>query len=247
MKRLAAVLIISFYAVAARPQPPTLPFAGGETLDFSLAWLSISGGSARMTIGSDPADTSRLRITSIARSTSSFARIFKVRDEIVSTVSRDRFSTLHYEKHLNERGHTKNELTDVDPATGIATRKGKSIHVPTPVFDPLSLIYHLRTLDLTVGRTQRFTVLADGKVYTLEANVIRRETLKSDAGTFSCVVVEPKMAGGDIFRDEEGQLLIWYSDEARHLPVRIESKVKVGTITANLRGVTAGVSDPEPR
>ena len=45
------------------------------------------------------------------------------------------------------------------------------------------------------------------------------------------------MKGVGIFREEDSDLTIWYSDDARHLPVRIRSDVKIGTITASLKQV----------
>ena len=53
------------------------------------------------------------------------------------------------------------------------------------------------------------------------------------------------MLAGGLFRDE-GDLTIWYSDDPRHVPVQIQTDLKVGAITATLRSVHTGVSDPEP-
>ncbi len=225
-------------------------FVRGETLDFELTWLLVTGGGFRMTIGPLPNDPMHFRITSIAKSSSSFSFIFKVRDAMSSIVNRDDFSTIRYDKHLNERGRRKDDTTIIDERRKIATRRRpnhdtEEIIVPKPVFDPLSLVYHLRALDLRPGTVQRFTVFADGKVYTLEADVDRTETIGTPAGTFKTVVVEPKMLAGGLFR-EEGSLTIWYTDDARHIPVRIRSDLKVGSITANLQAIRSGAANPEP-
>jgi hypothetical protein len=246
----AAAVLSGPTAREARAATPDI-FLAGETLDFELTWVALSGGSLRMTIGPLPGDPTHLRITSVAKSNSSFAFLIKLRDEIVSIVNRDDFSTLRYEKHLNERGKRKDEITIVDERRKIAVRrrpnrKTEEIIVPKPVFDPLSLVYHIRSLPLEPGRVQRFTVLADGKVYTLDAKITKREKVDTPAGSFNTVVVEPKMLAGGLFRGE-GDLTIWYSDDARHVPVRIKSDVKVGAITATLRAIHTGVSDPEPR
>jgi hypothetical protein len=225
-------------------------FVKGETLDFELTWVLLTGGGLRMTIGPVPNDPAHFRITSIAKSSSSFAFIFKVRDAMTSIVNRDDFSTIRFEKHLNERGRRKDESTLIDERRTIAMRRRpnhdtEEIIVPKPVFDPLSLVYHLRSLELRPGTVHRFTVFADGKVYTLEANVPRTETIGTPAGTFKTVVVEPKMLAGGLFRDE-GTLTIWYTNDAQHIPVRIRSDLKVGSITANLKAVRGGVTDLEP-
>ena len=241
MKRAAALLVLTFLSSATALGRPLLGpteylasmFSGGENLNFSLSWLRMTGGTARMTIM--PQGTNQLRITSIAESNSLFAKLYPVRDEIESIVTADTFSTLRFEKKLNERNKKKQELTVIDSERGVAVRKGKEIPVPSPILDPLSTIYYLRTLDLTPGKKHFFTLLADGKVYTVQADVLYKETIGSGAGNFRTVVVEPKMRKGGIFRDENNRLVIWFTDDDRRIPVRIRSYLSVGTITATLQ------------
>jgi hypothetical protein len=218
-------------------------FTKGETLDYNLTWLKVTGGTARMTIG--PGADDRYRITSVARSSPRFSRFFRVHDELESHVSQDDFSMLRYVKRLDEDGDTIEEVTTV--ADGVATRtrkKVKRVPVPRPVFDPISVIYYLRTVDLAPGKAYELTLIADGKVYTVHARVVRREILQTPAGKFSTVMVEPEMTSGGVPRAE--RLFIWYSDDDRRLPVRIRTEVKVGAITATLRGITNGVTSTDP-
>jgi hypothetical protein len=224
-------------------------YAGGETLDYSLTWLYLTGGALRMTIGGDPSNQYRYRITSYAATTT---RIYKVRDEIVSLVARDDFTTERYSKHFEEGGKKKDDVTTIDvPAHKTATRvrpkkRDQVFAVTRPIFDPISLVYHLRALDLKPGTTLKFPLISDGKVYTLEARVARSETISTPLGTFKTVVVEPRMQGGGLFSDEEGKLTIWFSDDERHLPVRIRTDLRVGSITAAIKAVRAGVDGVEP-
>jgi len=243
------LIVLLFAALPASSQVnPT--FNAGETLDFDLNWVSINGGAMRMTIGVLANDPMHYHISSVAKTNPSFAFIYSVRDQVASVVNRDDFSTVRYEKHMKEKGKSKDDTTTVDEARRVATRQrpGKTpqtANVPKPVFDPLSLVYHLRSLDLKPGSVQKFTIYADGKTYTLEANVDHTETIGTPAGTFHTVVVQPKTTAGTIFKDE-GSMTIWFTDDARHIPVRIRSELKFGSITANLRSIRAGASDPEP-
>lgn len=247
--RWAALLLIA--TVASATEPVDQLFVKGETLDYTLTWLGISGGAARFTIGLAPDAPDRFRITSIARSSSGFARFFRVRDEIQSFVDRELFTTIGYEKHLNERGKKKDDLTIIDREKGIAIRRrpGKPDQVVPasgPLFDPLSLIYQFRRLELRPGDHVHYMVVADGKLYAVDADVTQGETLTTPVGTFKTVSVEPQMSAGGLFRDEDSRLTIWYSDDARHLPLRIRSDVKIGSITATLQSMRAGVTGIEP-
>ncbi|HEX8172734.1 MAG TPA: DUF3108 domain-containing protein [Thermoanaerobaculia bacterium] len=225
------------------PLPVQQAFAKGETLDYNLTWLKITGGTARMTIG--PLGDDRFRMTSVGKSGTGFSRIFRVRDEIESTVSREDFSTLRYVKRLEHKDDKSDELTVIEEGVATRTRKKvKKIAVPRPVYDPISVIYFLRTLDLSPGKTHQLTLIADGKLYTVDVRVVRRETIQTPAGTFNTVVVEPQMTSGGVTREEK--LFIWYSDDDRRLPVRIRTEVNFGAITATLRAVQAGAAAAEP-
>lgn len=231
-------LLAAVLAVAITPPPEVQKaFLGGETLVYNLSWMRMTGGIGRMTIG--PAESDRYRITSLAYSTPGFSRIFRFRDEIETTVSRDDFSTLRYVKRLDESGDTIEEVTTIEG--GVATRRRKKIKkvdVPRPVLDPISVIYYMRMLDLSPGRRYELTLIADGKVYTVHAKVLRREAVETPAGRFAAVVVEPEMVSAAGPREEK--LQVWYTDDARRIPVRIRSEVKIGAITANLRSIEGG-------
>ena len=237
-------LLAALIAALVFPSPAlSEKFNEGETLDYNLSWLKVTGGTARMTI--KPGGEGTYRITSVARSTPSFSRFYKVRDEIETTLSREDFSTLRYVKRLDEEGDTIEEVTVIEDGVATRTRKKiKKTRVPRPVFDPISVIYLLRTRDLTPGKVYDFELIADGKLYTVHAKAIRREKVTTPAGTFSCIRVEPQMVSGGVERDE--RLFIWYTDDERRLPVRIRTEIKVGAITASLRAVTPGVTATEP-
>ena len=245
-----AIVCVAATGHAATPAVDPI-YVNGETLDYSLVWLKLTGGSARFTIGIAPDAPDRFRITSVAQTTSGFARIYKVRDQIISFVDRVLFTTIQYEKHLREGSSKKDDITTVDRARGVIVRKragkpDKVVHTTEPVFDPISLIYQFRRLDLHPGSHVHFMVTGDGKLYAVDADVVAREDITTPLGTFRTVAVEPQMAAGGLFADEDSKLTIWYSDDARHLPVRIRSDVKIGSITATLKGVRAGVTGIEP-
>lgn len=218
-------------------------FSQGETLDYNLTWMRIHAGTARMTIA--PAPDDRLRITSVAKSSKGISRIYHVNDSIECLVDRGDFSTLKYTKKIDERDQKKTEVTTIE--NGIATRvrfKVKKTAVPRPVYDPISIIYHVRTLDLSPGKSHSFKIISDGKLYDVHARVVRRESVQTPAGTFATVMVEPemKLAG----EEREERMSIWYSDDERRIPVRIRTEVNFGAITATLRGVTPGVRSIDP-
>ena len=63
--------------------------------------------------------------------------------------------------------------------------------------------------------------------------VLRREKIALPLGTFETIVVKPLMKSEGIF-SRKGDILIWLTDDAKHIPVQMQTKVVVGSITATL-------------
>src|SRR5436305_2094114 len=127
MKRRAAMMSVfagAVFFLFTAASPADQMFARGETLDYTLEWVHITGGRARMTIAPYSVDPTKYRITSNASSTSGFSRIYKVNDTIESLVERSNFSTVRYIKNIREGSTRKDEITTI--ANGVATRKGKT-------------------------------------------------------------------------------------------------------------------------
>jgi Protein of unknown function (DUF3108) len=110
--------------------------------------------------------------------------------------------------------------------------------IPLPPGDPLDLITCLvtaRRWNLKPGDTRDIVVLADNRFYPLRLRALRRETIKASLGTFDALLIVPEPIGAPrgLFR-KGGGLRIWIEDTPRALPLRVEVKVPVGTVTANL-------------
>jgi hypothetical protein len=54
------------------------------------------------------------------------------------------------------------------------------------------------------------------------------------------VIVEPLLAEGTGLFVKEGRLKIWLTDDERRIPVRMRSKVAIGSVSADLESYTPG-------
>jgi hypothetical protein len=71
------------------------------------------------------------------------------------------------------------------------------------------------------------------KVYDLNVKYLGKERITVDAGTFDCIVVEPLVQEGGLFKSE-GSIVIWLTDDDLKIPVKVKTKVVVGSIDAEL-------------
>ena len=103
----------------------------------------------------------------------------------------------------------------------------------------VSALYYLRTFNLTPGKKLQFRVADDGKNFMFTGEVVRKEKLTTDIGTFDTVVVKPRITDNGMFK-QMGDILIWLTDDERKFPVRIESEIKIGTLVAKLKSIEKG-------
>ncbi len=77
------------------------------------------------------------------------------------------------------------------------------------------------------------TVFDSKKVWNVEIQVLRKERISLPTGTFNTIVVKPLMKSEGIFY-RKGEIFIWLTDDIKHIPVKLQTKVAVGSITATL-------------
>jgi len=121
------------------------------------------------------------------------------------------------------------------------TDKAETGTIPTDrPLDDISFLYFARTLPLNVGDTYTLNryFKEDGNPVVLR--VLRRETIRVPAGTFRTIVVRPVIRTKGLF-SEGGEAEVYFSDDARKVPVQIRSKVPVvGSLTMHLTEYAAG-------
>lgn len=223
------------------PAPPH-PVRAGEVLRFSVQYGFINAGSAWLEVESatTPTGTPGLSLVARAESNAFFSRFYKVRNRIESLWDREgHFSWRYAEDRREGKFHAKTEIR-FDPQRHEAIYPdGESFPVPPSVQDALSSFYYTRTQALPLGGSVVFDYHASRRSQPLEVKVIGRERVDTPAGKFDCVVVEPMLKAGGIFKSK-GRLVIWLTDDDRRMPVLMRSKVAVGSISVILQEVKSG-------
>lgn len=252
VRRFAAILLL-FLACAttslAESGSEKLPFCAGERLTYSLRWASVSAGTASIEVLADTdVDGVAARHFRMQAKTTSFVDIFyKVRDHVDSYTDADLTRSLLYLKKQRE-GSYKRDITvrffwDKFQAqySNVINGPKKPIQVYPGTFDPLSVFYAFRTMPLEVGESILRPVTDGVKCVIGKATITARETVEVPAGTFDCFVVEPDLAhvGGVFKKSKDAVLRIWVSADERRLPVRISSKVVVGSFHALLTEISS--------
>lgn len=219
------------------PLPAVLPFGPDERFVFSIDYGIINAGHATMEIrgvrrvGGRPC----FDIRTEARSNRFFSRFYKVWDRAQSFLDTESLLPMRFEKHLREGGYRKDDVIKFDREQHFALYEdGEEVAIHPFSQDELSAFFYARTLPLVVGEDLFIDSHANHKNYPLKVIVHDRETVEVGAGTFDCFAIEPVIREGGIFT-AKGRLTIWVSADERRIPVKMRTKVVVGSITASLQ------------
>jgi hypothetical protein len=58
-------------------------------------------------------------------------------------------------------------------------------------------------------------------------------TIKTKYGKFRAIKIKPLLIKGTIFEGGE-KMTVWISDDANHIPVRVESPISVGSVKVDM-------------
>lgn len=96
-----------------------------------------------------------------------------------------------------------------------------------------SAAFYLRVFDWQVGQENAFRVADDGENLIFRGKAIRRERISTDAGDFNAIVIQPQIELKGKFKPV-GDIFIWLSDDDRKFILKIESKIKIGTLVSEV-------------
>lgn len=216
--------------------PLNLPFKVGEQLNYQV-YL----GSAPQPVGSIQIGvTSRgryfnrdgLLFTATAQTTGNGARAYFVNDKFISYVDPETLVPFRTEMNIAEGTWRTTRGYNIDQDRGaVTTDKRQRIEIPVGTHDLISLIYAIRTFDLSPLKRNAISILAIDQPRTLFVTSQRRETIEIGGQKISALLLTLTSDDGTADRL---QLRLWIGDDARHLPLRISAVTPLGPARADL-------------
>jgi hypothetical protein len=100
----------------------------------------------------------------------------------------------------------------------------------------ISALFYLRVFKLYPGKKFEFRVADTGKNVIFKGEVLRREEINTDIGKKMALVIRPEFQVDGSLKPS-GENLIWLSDDDRKIILKIESKVKIGTLVGKIKSL----------
>ncbi len=230
-------------------------FPQHQALTFTVDWRVFTAGRAVFQLDTQG---NTLRVQASADTIGATNMIYQVIDRFQSSINTTTGCSGGFSKQTQEgRRKIQSDLTFTPglaapaPRPGTApvlgnqslternllknTSKKQDGQIPACAMDSLSGIFYIGSQSLQIGQDLHLPLADAMRTVAVTVKVEGREEIKTPAGTFQTVRVQPTADAGVV--KNRGTITIWYTDDARHLPVQIRAKLFWGTLIFHLQSV----------
>lgn len=224
-------------------------FTTGERYKFDVTYFGATAGELVLELLPPKAVAERnsYHIRATARTTSVFSLFYRLHDVAESFMdAQSLFShkfTLRLDESLqqrdvlelyDQRNQTVHYWSKLDHKKKGKHQDKKEIPTKPMTQDGLSAFYYLRTLPLKVGDVYEFPVVNNGKLRDVRVVVVRKETINTRIGEIPAIVVKPDVVLDGVLKSY-GDSFVWISDDPRRILLKVDAKIKVGSVIAYLK------------
>jgi hypothetical protein len=246
MALLLMITLIPGESVSVCQGGSEMPFRPGEKLTFDLKWEFVSAGTAVLEVlPMTEVDGVRARHFLLTVKSNRFVdNFYMVRDTIEAFTDEGMTRSLLYKKRQQEGKHRRDIVVKFDWQKEEAHftnfgKPAKPVKLLPGTFDPFAIFYAFRRCHLKENAQFDATVSDGKKCVEGRAKVLKRQLINVNDRSYDTFLVEPdlKDVGGVFKKSRNAKLQIWVSSDSRKLPVRIASRVAVGSFVAELVSV----------
>lgn len=223
-------------------------FQPKEVLNYRVHYGFMDAGEVKLEVAPELKDFGGrqcLHVIGTGRSAGAVDWFFRIRDHYESYIDVESLMPWMFIRKVDEGGYTINQNVKFNHTKKTATSEKKTISTPGHVQDLLSAFYYARTLDFDraqPGDTFTINTYLDDETFPLVIKYVGKETLKTKAGKFRCIVFHPMLLEGRVFKEKEG-MTVWVTDDKNRIPVRAEAEILIGSIKMDLKDFS-GIASP---
>ena len=226
------------------------PFYLGESMEYAVRYGGLPAGS--LEIGIDKLDTLEGRpayhIVFKAESNRAISYLYDIASTEESWFDAREFYSLRYRRESTENDKTRTKEYVFDQRRQVRIEPDGDVSPASPrAVDQVAMFYYVRLLPLEPGAKFVLRNQADPDDNPLTIEVIKKERIRVPSGSYDVFVLnlDVKTDGG-IFK-KGGENRIWVTTDDRHVPVKISSKIGIGSFEAELVDYSRGAPVPSAR
>lgn len=207
-----------------------------EELHYNIYWVGIHVGSARLSAKRHLTD---MVIQSEVHSNKFISNFYKVEDYAKSTIVNGRPHRFRIKQIEGKYKSDKETIFDYSEGqiTFIDYLKNKQMgHTVKDVlyWDVISGFYYLRSMPVFDTNKIFVDVFDSNKFIKVQVVILGRETIERISGEDVETIKAKIIIHTEGLFKKVGDIIIWLSDDVDRIPLRVETKVPVGKVTAEL-------------
>jgi hypothetical protein len=210
--------------------------ADRETLTYRISMLGMPVGTAELAAKQEKGE---VRITLRVQSNAAFSQLYPVDDSIETRHIAGNFILSRIRQREGSfRGDKGFTIFLRDKSVFWIDRlKKQSIWEALPnnsVVDILSGLYYLRNQPLEVGKSVMLQLFDSNRYAATSVAVLRKEHLTLPGlRQVDTLLVHPQLKTEGIFK-RTGDIFVWLTDDLNKVPVKVETRISLGKVTAEL-------------
>lgn len=218
-------------------------FISGEVITMKVFYnalgIYIGAGEATFSVTSEKFNGKPVyHCVGVGKSYSFYDNFFKVRDKYETYIDSATMLPVKFLRDVSEGGHKIYNNVTFNHSAGTAVSTNGVYKIPSCVQDVISSIYYARNINFEKykpGDKIPFDMFLDDEVNNLYIRYLGKEVVKTRYGNFSALKFKPLLLKGTMFEGGE-KMLVWVSDDANRLVLRVESPIAVGNIKVDMMG-----------
>lgn len=175
-------------------------------------------------------------ITAEGKTNDKYDWIYKVRDRYESYIDTATMEPLKFVRNVSENSHKHYESITFNQSAKTAVTDKGVFKMPDCIQDVISAVYCARNIDFDQFKKDDkipFKLFLDNEIYDMYIRYLGKEDIKTKFGKFKTHKFRPLLVKGSIFEGGE-KMTVWVSDDANHIPVRLESPIIVGSVKMDM-------------
>jgi len=167
----------------------------------------------------------------------SYEWAYKAKDTYETFMDAESMLPLKFVRNVHEGDYKKYQNVSFNRAANTAISKEGVFKIPECAHDVVSAVFWARNIDFNLLKPNvdkiPIPIFLDNENHTMFVRYLGKETITTKYGKFRTIKIKPTTIAGTIFKDDD-KMIIWVTDDANRVPVRVESPIIVGKVRIDM-------------
>ena len=238
-------------------RPKVNPFRVGEVVTHSVRYFATEAGTLVLKVKPFVEVNNRKSYNFLTdlKTSGLFSKFYSVDDQVETYVDYENLVPHVFKLHIKESAQLKEAQSYFDHKTLKATywehkytekngneEKKQEWDILDFSQNVFSGLFYMRIFAWEMGKEYSFRVSDDQKNIIFKGTAIKKEKLSTDAGEFDAIEINATVVTRGALT-QAGDFKIWISDDDRKYILRIEAKIKIGSLISEVTSIQPGTKE----